>query len=100
MPVVTIPFEDYVQGLCIIALVAVLFFVPEWSGKLVAGGFIVLVMLFLSGKLLEWIVRALIFLIGLFFTLILKLVRYVYRELTTQEKFDGDGTEEHTDLPR
>jgi len=93
--VVTVPLEDYLQGLCIVALVVELFFLPiPLGGRLILAGFIILVMLFLSGKLLEWVVRALIFLIGLFFTLIFKLVRYLYRELTDKGDIDGDCTKD------
>jgi hypothetical protein len=95
MIVVTVPLEDYLQGICIIALLAEFFFLPESLGVRIAlAGVIVLVMLFLSGKLLEWIVRALIFLIGLLFTLIFKLVRCIYRQLTVKGDIDGDRTED------
>jgi cell division protein FtsW (lipid II flippase) len=94
MIVVTVPRKDYLQGICIILLVVVLFFVPDWSRRIVGAGFIVLVMLFLSGTLLEWIVRALLLLIGLLFTLIFKLARYIYRQLTAKGGIDGDLTQD------
>ena len=90
MFIVTMPFQEYVNGICILLLLGDIFGLGylgvPFLIRLLYAALIVLFMLFISGHLIRWILAALIFITVFLFALLTGLVRHYYQKFTKVEE--------------
>ncbi len=81
---VVITLQDYVYGICVLLLLVDIFGLSgvPLGARVGIAVLLALIMLFISGQLIRWIVGALIFISVFLFTLIAGIVRHFYRKLT------------------